>query len=188
MLAGQQDLAHVLQTLVQLVNSEGQGEESDRLDTLDALLAFMVDRKITEVASPTEADLAAVRDLRRQLRAVIVAPDEYVRMRLVNSLLARAPITPRLVDHDGLGLHLHYFPPYASLSDHLVADIAMALARILATGDGARLRVCARPGCARVFYDTTKNRSRIYCDSGTCGSRLHTAAYRVRQSHANSSA
>jgi predicted RNA-binding Zn ribbon-like protein len=33
----------------------------------------------------------------------------------------------------------------------------------------------------RVFVDLSRNRSRRYCDSRTCGNRLHVAAYRARQ-------
>ena len=46
---------------------------------------------------------------------------------------------------------------------------------------GAR---CASPTCRDVFVDLSRNRSRRYCDSRTCGNRLHVAAYRARRSQA----
>jgi predicted RNA-binding Zn ribbon-like protein len=57
----------------------------------------------------------------------------------------------------------------------------MALAFIIVAGERDRLRRCAAPGCGRAFIDLSRNRSRRYCDSRTCGNRLHVAAYRARQ-------
>lgn len=185
MLASWRDLTHVLGTLTGLVNTDSEVSESEQLGDLDALQVFIAERTITEVAHPTESDLAALHALRRQLRAILIAPHDNTRTEMVNRLLAQAPITPRLVDHDGLGLHMHYFPPYATLSEHLIADFSMALAHLLTSGEAARLRICARPGCGRAMFDTTKNRSRIYCDSTKCGGRLHSAAYRARRSRAD---
>lgn len=179
-----QDLAHVIGTLTRFVNTGPEVSGAEQLDDLPALERFIRDRTISEVADPNAMDLPGLYALRGQLRAILSAPDDAARTPMVNALLTRAPITPRLVAHDELPLHLHYFPPYAPLTEHLMADFAMALADILTSGESARLRICARPGCGRAMFDTTKNRSRIYCDSGTCGSRLHTAAYRARQSKA----
>ena len=178
------DLGHVLGTLTQLVNSGPDVAETDALGDLDSLHAFIDSRTISEDAEPSEAELDALHALRRQLRAIVVASTEESRADMVNALLSRATITPRVVDHDGLGRHLHYFPPYAPLTEHLLADCAMALAHLLAADESPRLRICARPGCGRALFDTTKNRSRIYCDSATCGNRLHSAAYRARQAKA----
>jgi len=47
------------------------------------------------------------------------------------------------------------------------------------------VRTCASPTCQEVFVDLSRNRSRRYCDSRTCGNRLHVAAYRARRSAAS---
>ena len=57
----------------------------------------------------------------------------------------------------------------------------MALAFVIAAGERHRLAICAAPDCARVLVDLSRNRSKRYCDSRTCGNRLHVAAYRARQ-------
>ena len=59
----------------------------------------------------------------------------------------------------------------------------MALAFVLVAGERQRLATCDAPGCERVLVDLSRNRSRRYCDSRTCGNRLHVAAYRARQQH-----
>jgi predicted RNA-binding Zn ribbon-like protein len=38
-----------------------------------------------------------------------------------------------------------------------------------------------------VLVDLSRNRSKRYCDSRTCGNRLHVAAYRERQRAASGS-
>ncbi|TRZ86560.1 MAG: hypothetical protein D4R83_04375 [Streptomycetaceae bacterium] len=57
----------------------------------------------------------------------------------------------------------------------------MALATLIDSGEISRLQVCKGVGCSRVFIDSSRNRSRAYCDSKTCGARVHAAAYRLRQ-------
>lgn len=34
--------------------------------------------------------------------------------------------------------------------------------------------------CNRLFFDTTRNGKRLYCDSRTCGNRIHATRYRIR--------
>ena len=107
--------------------------------------------------------------------------DEADAVRLVNDLVADARTTPRLTDHDDWPLHIHYYAPGARLAEHLAADCGMALAFVLAAGERSRLATCAAPDCERVLVDLSRNRSKRYCDSRTCGNRLHVAAYRARQ-------
>lgn len=175
------DLQHVLATTTALINTGPPAADREELATADSLRDFIRERVITEVEPPTDRDLGPVHDVRAQLRAVFVAPDDAARTELVNRLLASARLTPRLSDHDDLGLHLHYFPPFATLAEHLVADCAMALAITLTSGEGSRLRVCRAPDCSRVLVDYSKNRSRTFCDSGRCGNRVNAAAYRERR-------
>lgn len=175
------DLERVLNALSAFVNTSPQAMGSEQLGDLDQVKAFMDRWVVTEVETPTSADLAELHRLRRRLRAVFTAPSLPERIDQVNGLLAMAPIQPHLVTHEPLGLHIHYFPPYASISDHLTADCAMALALLLEHGQGERLRICVAPDCARAFVDFSRNRSRLYCDSQGCGNRLHAAAYRARQ-------
>ena len=47
-----------------------------------------------------------------------------------------------------------------------------------------RLKVCAAPDCDAVVMDLSRNRSRIFCDTGNCANRQHVAAYRERRGHA----
>jgi predicted RNA-binding Zn ribbon-like protein len=174
-------LDHVLNTLVELVNTGSPAAPVEKLPDVASFHNFISARIITEVEEPTAADIAPLHVVRSRLRAIITAPNEETKTRLVNDALASAMITPRLVEHDGLGQHFHYFPAYASLSEHLLADCAMAIALLISSGESTRLRVCSATGCSNVFVDSSRNRSRTYCDNKKCGNRLHAAAYRQRQ-------
>ncbi len=175
------DTAWALATVVDLVNSDPDlaGEES--LPDLAALGELVRRREISDSGRLAASDLAAVLRLRARLRAVFAATDLDDAVRLVNDLVADARTTPRLTDHDDWPLHIHYYAPDARLAEHLAADCGMALALVLAAGERSRLATCAAPGCERVLVDLSRNRSKRYCDSRTCGNRLHVAAYRARR-------
>ena len=89
--------------------------------------------------------------------------------------------SPQIVAHDGRGPHLHVSRPTAPLADRMTAHFAMGLAWLVVAGKAGRIRSCESPTCRQVFVDFSRNRSRRYCDSRTCGNRLHVAAYRARK-------
>jgi predicted RNA-binding Zn ribbon-like protein len=61
------------------------------------------------------------------------------------------------------------------------AEIAMALADLIRSGELRRLKICAAPDCDAALLDLSRNRSRMFCDTGNCGNRQHVAAYRERR-------
>jgi predicted RNA-binding Zn ribbon-like protein len=99
----------------------------------------------------------------------------------INALLSQAGASPQIVAHDGRGPHLHVSRPTAPLADRMAAHFAMGLAWLVVAGESRRMRSCQSPTCRDVFVDLSRNRSRRYCDSRTCGNRLHVAAYRARK-------
>jgi len=175
------DTEIALGMLVALINTAPQTNGVEALADVDGLAAFVEREHISEVGALGPADLEEVHRLRQRLHEIFVAPDDATAIERVNALVADARTTPRLTDHDGWPLHVHYFAPGARLAEHLAADGGMALAHILVGGARDRLRECEAPGCARVLVDLSRNRSRRYCDSRTCGNRLHVAAYRARR-------
>ncbi len=175
------DTACALAIVVDLVNTDPELTGEEGMAGLDHLDEMVLRREISEAGTLTTDDLAAVLRLRARLRAVFAATDEPGAVRLVNDLVADARTTPRLTDHDDWPLHIHYYAPGARLAERLAADCGMALAFVLAAGEASRLATCAAPGCRRVLVDLSRNRSKRYCDSRTCGNRLHVAAYRARQ-------
>ncbi|MFI7289871.1 CGNR zinc finger domain-containing protein [Streptomyces anulatus] len=191
------DTRIALDTVVDLVNTAPENEpprddpsdelaggSEDGLADIAALYAFAERHLISGVGTLGEKDLTAVRDVRARFAEVFAAPDPRAAADLVNRLVAAAGTTPQLTDHDGYDWHVHYFAPDASVADHLAADCGMALAFIIVAGEQERLRRCEAPDCGHAFVDLSRNRSRRYCSSRTCGNRLHVAAYRARRKEA----
>ncbi|MBA2768612.1 MAG: CGNR zinc finger domain-containing protein [Sporichthyaceae bacterium] len=175
------DTAHALATVTDIVNTAPGPSAVDGLRNLADLELLVARREISDVGVLAKDDLIGVRLLRDRLLEIFAAPDDATAVRLVNELVADARTTPRLTDHDQWPLHIHYYAPGVRLPEHLAADCGMALAFVLAAGERQRLATCAAPGCSRVLVDLSRNRSKRYCDSRTCGNRLHVAAYRARQ-------
>ena len=76
--------------------------------------------------------------------------------------------------------HLHLASTDDPLWQRMGAEMAMALADLVRVGELRRLKTCAAPDCEAVLIDLSRNRSRIFCDTGNCGNRQHVAAYRAR--------
>ncbi|MYV54761.1 CGNR zinc finger domain-containing protein [Streptomyces sp. SID3212] len=182
------DTRIALDTVVDLVNTAPDGDAAevtpDGLADVAALHTFVRDHSVSGVEELGVRDLRAVLDVRKRFADVFGAPDAPTAAALINRLVAGAGTTPQLTDHDGYDWHVHYFAPGASVADHLAADCGMALAFIVVAGEQERLRRCEAPDCGRAFVDLSRNRSRRYCDSRTCGNRLHVAAYRARRKEA----
>jgi hypothetical protein len=179
------DTRCALDAVVDLVNTAPEDATTpDALPDVAGLADFVRKHDISDVGVLSEFDLSAVRKIRARFAAIFSAPDARVAAGMINELVAAAGTTPRLTDHDGYDWHVHYFAPGASVADHLAADCGMALAFFVVAGEQERLRRCEAPDCRRAFVDLSRNRSRRYCDSRTCGNRLHVAAYRARRREA----
>jgi predicted RNA-binding Zn ribbon-like protein len=175
------DTVHALATVVELVNTSPSTGGEDSLADLDDLQVFVDSRQVSGITTLGARDLGQVRLVRESLHRIFTAPDQATAVRLLNGMLSETRITARLAEHDGHPLHVHYFASDATLAEHLAADGGVALAHLLVEGEYERLRTCSAPDCDRVFVDESRNRSRVYCDSRTCGNRMHVAAYRARR-------
>jgi len=178
------DTRWALDCVVELVNSAPQVTGQECLGAIEPLRDFVERHRISEVDRLEPADVTAVQAVRARFTEVFGAADDASAAKALNELIAAAGTTPRLTDHDGYHWHVHYFAPGASLADHLAADGGMALSFLIISGERERLRRCDAPDCRHAFVDLSRNRSRRYCDSRTCGNRLHVAAYRARRREA----
>ncbi|WP_431982025.1 CGNR zinc finger domain-containing protein [Streptomyces qinglanensis] len=175
------DTRCALDQAVELLNTMADGDSPDTLVSVADLRSYTERTSVSGVGALSEDDVRAVRAVRERFAQVLAAEDTRTAAGLLNALVAEAGTTPQLTDHDDYDWHVHYFAPGASVAQHLAADCGMALAFVLVAGERDRLRRCSAPDCRRVFVDLSRNRSRRYCDSRTCGNRLHVAAYRARR-------
>ncbi|MDP9417077.1 MAG: CGNR zinc finger domain-containing protein [Actinomycetota bacterium] len=160
--------------------------DAERLASPADLDRFLDEHPFGGRRDGTEQELAAVRDLRSQLRGLWCTDDVEELVAQVNDLLERTSARPRLVRHDGWDWHLHVTEPHAPLVDRMGAEAAMALVDVVRGEDVHRLRTCAAEGCDAVLVDLSRNSSRRFCDIGNCANRTHVAALRARRRAAGS--
>jgi predicted RNA-binding Zn ribbon-like protein len=176
------DTTAALVLTADLVNTEpGKANETDGLPDTTALEKILDARQIVPRSPARPADLDAVRMLRPQLLAAWMTAGQPALLALIaNDLLEQSGARPWLTDHNG-SWHLHVTRPDAPLVHRVAAQAGFAFADLTRLGETERLRQCLAPGCRAVLIDLSRNRSRMYCDTGNCGNRQHVAAYRARQ-------
>lgn len=164
-----------------LINSDRV--DGDDLAELAGLEAYLAEFGWTGRRDRDDEELAAVHRLRERLgRLWEGADDEERTVSQVNALLADTKAAPWLTRHAEMPeWHLHLASVRDPLAQRMGAEMAMALADLIRGGELRRLKVCAAPDCTAALFDISRNRSKIFCDTGNCGNRQHVAAYRERR-------
>jgi predicted RNA-binding Zn ribbon-like protein len=175
------DLFSYADLAVRLVNSAAPRRGGhDGLASAETYRALVADRQHL-AGRVLPDDLEALRQLRAELRLIFSAAaerrDPEVADRL-NALLARYPVHPHLVCHDGQPWHLHLADSGSVADRHAAGAIAGLTAMVAEWGTG-RLAVCAGIGCPRVFTDSGPARGKRYC-SEACANRANVRAFRLR--------
>lgn len=172
-----------------LLNSDwsdhlGSGRREDRIDR-DAWLETFVRRTEWRGSMlPTSYERDRLRSLRALLRRMV---DDLLAGRTLalrdtealNQLLANAPVLRRLERRND-AWHLGLRPPRGGIDD-LLGQIAAAFAAMLSEGFSDRVKICENPDCGWVILDTSRNRSRRWCDAGECGNLIKVRRHRLRQ-------
>jgi predicted RNA-binding Zn ribbon-like protein len=177
------DLAEALTACAELINTGRGGLRGGAPGTVEDVQAFG-ERYAFHGIPAGPGDVPRLRSHRERLDAIAMAcerGDDEAAIGMLNSLLKETGAIPQIVAHDGRGPHIHVSRPAAPLADRIAAHLAMGLAQLVVAGQGGRMRTCASPTCRNVFVDESRNQSRRYCDSRTCGNRQHVAAYRARR-------
>ena len=168
---------------VALINTAPYERQGDLLIGTGQLRALLLAHDEPGPVEVDDRDLADARQARDALGAVFGARENDGQVAaLLNDLLARTA-RPRLVEHEGIPLHLHVDAPDASWGGWLAASGAMALALLIAEHGTEVLGRCEAPGCAHVLLRIGPGPARRFCDNA-CASRTRVAAYRARQADA----
>jgi len=64
--------------------------------------------------------------------------------------------------------------------DRILWPVSLSAADLLTSGDLSRLRQCGGHECGWMFLDTSRNRSRHWCDMKDCGNRAKVSRFRQR--------
>jgi predicted RNA-binding Zn ribbon-like protein len=162
-----------------LVNTDpGEGSGEDTLLTVSDLVEFLDVTGWSGSRAGDGAELDAVRALRPRLRAMWRLEEDDL-VTTVNEVLRDSGALPQLVDHDGIGWHIHAVPQEAPLATRMLVEAAMAFTDVIRSQELDRLKNCAADDCDNVVLDLSRNRSKRFCEDG-CGNRENVRAYRDR--------
>ena len=130
-------------------------------------------------AAATEADLAAIRDVRSRIRRAFEADSVEDAVVELNTLASRAGAVPQLERENG-GWEFRYGVGRRTIAQELGGRSAVALLGVIEQGGWERFGLCAAAPCCCVYVDRSRNRSRRYC-CGLCADRATQAAARRRK-------
>src|SRR5256885_8568363 len=144
-------------------------------------------RRAREQPSGAAAALVDARRVRGALRVLAergsgTTAAEQVRgdaLGEINRVLGRSAGTRR-VERRNDGTYARTFVPVGDAFAGLMIPIVESAADALILGELQRVRRCADGRCAHVFYDSTKNGRRRWCDMATCGNRAKAARHRQK--------
>jgi predicted RNA-binding Zn ribbon-like protein len=135
-------------------------------------------------AAVTAEACAPLRELREGVRQLAAARDgaepEPTVVERAAAVLRTTPLVLDLGEPPRLGAAGDVGPV-----GRAVAAVAAALPAVHAGGEWARLKVCASADCRWAFLDTSRNRSRRWCDMSACGNRAKNHAWRDRLNRLN---
>ena len=169
----------------ELINTKGMPSGRELLTDVGAWKEFLQPFVIQDVDLLTERDVEQIKIYRERLREVFLTDDEGRAITRLNDLLRDVGAAPFITTHDGEPWHVHYSSPDAPIAHRIASGAAMGLATVITEQGFDRLGVCRADSCLDVYVDTSKNKSRRYCDS-TCSTKVHVAAHRARKKEATS--
>jgi predicted RNA-binding Zn ribbon-like protein len=164
----------------------GSGQRYDLLDNpaRRARLLAGWGYRLDADAEANPAGLEVARRARAALRSVLEAwagggPIPRQPVAKLNALMRTVRVRPDL-EIDSTPPRLRLEPARRDWA-WLVAEVVAAAARLMASGEPARLKRCANPHCTWLFYDDSRNVSRRWCDAAACGDLVRVRAHRARR-------
>ncbi|WP_017569400.1 CGNR zinc finger domain-containing protein [Nocardiopsis halotolerans] len=174
-------LGNVLATSFTATLTERCGDAVERIPTPHRLVDWLAVNGLA-VDSCTTTQLELARELRESIHAAATAaavqdalPASAVHVINDRSTQGRAAatLTPGGERRWRLG-------SASRVEDALSVIAADAISVIAGERDG-RLALCASPTCRAAFFDTSRSRTRRWCDMNTCGNRQKKARFNARQ-------
>ena len=167
-----------------LVNSEEWDTYGRRTDWLDdpSWLPFFVKHWHFTAPPGKPFPAARFRELRAALRqscqALVagqnISPDA---VRTLNRALSVAGKHQLLQHQNGLRVE---FVELTEGWNWILGQTALSFALLLTHQDTGRVKICQNEDCRWVFYDTTKARTRRWCNDRVCGNRDRVRRARAR--------
>lgn len=174
-------LGSVLATSFTATVTERCGDRVERIPTPDRLVDWLAMNGLA-VESCSTAQLDDARELRESIHAAATAaatngPLPEPAVRVINDCSIRGQAAATLSSDGARTWRLGSRSPFEDALGVIAAD---AVAIISGERDG-RLALCASPTCRAAFFDTSRSRSRRWCDMNTCGNREKKARFNAQR-------
>jgi predicted RNA-binding Zn ribbon-like protein len=157
-----------LEPLIGFVNTNEPQTSEDQLRGPEETRSWLLANGF-EVGQLGHGDWEAMIAFREGVRAAAAANNGYGidadAVAALRQAIERLGFTVRV------GTHANLEVASTTPAGRALAPMVDALMAAQADGSWARVKACARDSCRWLFYDTTRNRSRTWCTSTTCGSR-----------------
>jgi predicted RNA-binding Zn ribbon-like protein len=190
MRAGIADAAQARQTeipalLCAFANTFDVEDGSDALADPAGLTEWLTKHGLLDQpATAGPADVPLARRLRDGVRQAMIQHHDGDVETAIPDLDEVARLLPLRTTFDGTRPRL---VPSATGVRAGLARVLVAIVEAQTSGTWIRLKLCGADDCAWAYYDTSKNRSRLWCSMEVCGNRQKTRAYRARRRAAQSS-
>jgi predicted RNA-binding Zn ribbon-like protein len=174
-------IPHSLDLLIDFVNTLDIDEQTDALASVEGLRGWFADRGLLK---PRDLPLgehereAAVR-LREALRALLLEHNGGEPERAAARALQRVAREGELGVHFAAGGQARLEPCAGGFPGALAA-LLVPVAEGSVDGSWARVKACRADDCVWAFYDSSRNRSGVWCNMAVCGNRAKVRAYRSR--------
>lgn len=174
-------LGTVLATSFTGTLSERHGDAVERIPTPGRLIDWLaVNGLAVDSCTPAQLDLA--RELREAVHAAATAaatgdPLPAAAVQVINDRSVQGRAAAVLTQE---GTRQWQLSPDSGVEDALGVIAADAISIIAGERDG-KLALCASPTCRAAFFDTSRSRTRRWCDMGTCGNRQKKARFNARR-------
>ncbi|MEV6886545.1 CGNR zinc finger domain-containing protein [Streptomyces sp. NPDC051135] len=174
-------LGTVLATSFTGTLSERHGDAVERIPTPQRLVDWLTVFGLT-VDSCTTAQLERARQLRESIHAAatasaLQAPLPAAAVRVINDCSSRGRAAATLTPE---GTREWQLVSTDRVEDALGVIAADAISIIAGERDG-KLALCASPTCRAAFFDTSRSRTRRWCDMNTCGNRQKKARFNANR-------
>jgi len=152
--------------------------ETDLIASPDALAAWLAEKRLVDGAAKLSVEEhRRVLQLRERLRDALEATTHGATandaVAQLDAIAADVPLRIRF----GAAARLE---PARQRSAPALGPILGTVYDALGSEAAARLKVCRNDGCRWAFYDTSRNRSGVWCSMAICGNRQKGRVYRRR--------
>lgn len=164
----------------------GSGLHIDRLEQPAWIADFLAQWQLKIDPAVDEAAQTALKELRgllRRLLETLVAGRSLAAadVAALNHYLSLSAFK-RQLNFEAGGQQLRpELRPVQKDWDWALAELANSFAELITQHDTERLRICRNPDCGWIFYDSSRNKTRRWCEDSTCGSLNRVRRFRQRQ-------